>query len=403
MTPTRRRLLAAVGALAGTAGCLGGDGVRYPEVDDAASSGGPGTDAPATPGEQPVRAETQAGTGTADDAADRATLRPALAGRAARIFDEVRWFARLYDGAVERLFETTRRAARTVEAVRDDMDPGLDDAGLAEIRAVRADTRATVERWLGAHFLVDEQIRDNVDYHLSVVEKFRRRGDHDRVAEELTRLARFYRGVGSSRYVEDAMSRHPIQNRLFDWLQGDAPRDVAFAIRSPTERLSAFVYGGPKRQGLGDPVAGDRRRRVESAFGPLAVDTATATLYVLAYAFDDPDDGDDGDDGDDELPPVPGDLLSRPSQPVFCQRFADADAAAAALSGLLDGPATAEGTYRFGRDEWRRVYWRVAGDVTYGFVLRAGAFVFATAPSQVAWEERVDWRRPLEGTFLYRP
>jgi hypothetical protein len=263
--------------------------------------------------------------------------------------------------------------------------------------------RATTDRWLGEHFAVDGQLSDRIDYHHAVVRKFRRRGDHDRVAEELARLERFYRGLGRDSYVREAMPRNPIQNRLFDWLR-DGSRESLFALRYPAGGLATYAYGGPRRDALPKPIAGRQRRYVERVFAPLRVPAATDHLYVVAYALRTLDEDDEDDEDDERFATVPRDPARRPSQPVLIERFPDAATAGRALDGLLaaDGPLTAERRYSLGRDDWRRVYWQYDGDVTYAIVLQAGEFLLATAPSETAWEERVDWRTPLERTFLHR-
>lgn len=412
MRVTRRRLLAATGALAGTAGCLsGGSNVRYPESTSSTpagsgntADGGPTGSAGATGDERPVRDET--GTPAGEDAgpAGRAVPNPELATGTRRIYREVAWFSRLYEHAIDTFVRATRRAASTVASVRASMSPGLTEEGLARLRAAARETQATTDRWLGDHFAVDGQLADRVDYHLSVVEKFRARNDHDRVAEELTRLEEFYRGLGHDPYVRASMPSHPVQNRLFHWLRGGRGREAAFALRYPAGRFAAYAYGGPQRDLLADPVAGRTRRYLDGVFAPFAVEASTDRLYVVAYALEEVEDDGDGADEDEAFPPVPTRISRRPSQPILVERFPDASTAGETLGRLLgdDGPLTEESRYAFGRDEWRRVYWRYDGDVTYALLVQAGEFLVATAPSEVAWEERVDWRTPLERTYLYR-
>jgi hypothetical protein len=95
--------------------------------------------------------------------------------------------------------------------------------------------------------------------------------------------------------------------------------------------------------------------------------------------------------------------LDYPYSSLFVQQYDDAEAARAAVDSLFQTSVSREGEYSFGRDRWHRVYYHADGDVTYAFLIRAGSFVLVAAPSEVAWEERVDWTEPLDRLWLWRP
>jgi hypothetical protein len=419
MTRTRRSLLAAI--LAGTAGCLGGgSNVRYPATgtdgDGAGAGAGPtgtppsdGDGAVETPGEvtpeyEPVEAVESSAAEQA--AAPRTVPNPRLAAATRRVYREVRWFAGQYDPAIANFRRATRRAGKAVaeaEAAMERTGGGygpLTDRALASIRGEIAAARRETDRWLGDQFVTDEHLADETAYHLRTVARFKRRGDHDRVAEQLRNLSRFLYGVSRDAFVQSVMPAHPIQNRLVGWLRGGPDRTTAFAVRYPAGNFATRVYSGRRVDVVGRPVAGDRRRTFESEFAAARSPDATDALYLRSYL---PDPGEVTPTGrGDRVQEVPRRWTGLPNQPILCQRFPDVRAAAAARESLVagSGPVTVDGRYPFGGVDWKRVYWTYDGDVTYAFLAQAGEFLLSFAPSRTAWEERVDWRSPLEPTFL---
>jgi hypothetical protein len=425
MTRTRRSLLAAI--LAGTAGCLGGgSNVRYPatgtdgggdpDPDAGAGAGTGGTprsdgdEAVATPGEvtpeyEPVEAVESSATEQA--AAPRTVPNPRLAAATRRIYREVRWFAGQYDPAIANFRRATRRAGKAVAEAAAAMEREgggygpLTDRALASIRGEIAAARRTTDRWLGDQFVTDDHLADETAYHLRTVARFKRRGDHDRVAEQLRNLSRFLYGVSRDAFVRSVMPAHPIQNRLVGWLRGGPNRTTAFAVRYPAGNFATRVYSGLQVDVVGRPVAGDRRRTFESEFAAARSADATDALYLRSY-LPDLDRITPTADRDGRIPEVPRRWTRVPTQPILCQRFPDVRAAAAARESLVagSGPLTVDGRYPFAGVDWKRVYWTYDGDVTYAFLAQAGEFLLSMAPSRTAWEERVDWRGPLEPTFL---
>jgi hypothetical protein len=400
MARTRRSLLTAgVAGLAGvaTAGCLGGSPVRYPATETADGRSNPAPERPVRDG-----TATAAGTETATQAdaevgVDPTRENPELAAATRRICAEIRWFGTRYADALDAYRSALRDAARATARVREGMAPSLSADGLRRVEAVATTAREVSARRLGDHFGVDELVADEVSYHLEVIRRFARRDDHDRVAEELTRLENFYRGAITAPFVRRAMPDDPVQNRLLRWLGGGEGIPVVFAVRHPASRFAAYAYPGERRTLLGDPVGPAERRRYDRRFGPLARGDRRDVYYLVPTLLPDVDDNTD----DDARLSIPEELGDQPSLPLYVQRFPDAETAANAETALLNGPVAAEGRYSFGRDLWRRVYYRVGDDVLYAYLVRAGEFLVATAPSETAWEERVDWRGPVERSWVW--
>jgi hypothetical protein len=394
---TRRDALAVGAALFGgsTAGCLSGErsSVRYPDTEtpDAAVKTPPSDVAL-------VRANgsDDRETAAADDGkAPTFTPNPDLARETGRVFEELHWFATRHEAAVDAYLKAIRTAARRVDGVR--REDGFDADASSRLDGITGDALETARDALGDHFAVDELVAENVTYHRGVVEKFRRRGDYDRVDEELARLSAFFRSVGSDVYAERYLSAHPVQNRLFRWLQLTEERPMLFELFYSVGSFAAYAYAGEQRRFVRDPVPKAKRREYDTLFDPAgAPDRRTDYAYVVARPLP-------FEKSTPPPPPMPpADPSTLPAVPVFLQRFRDAATASETRRALFDGPLTQEGTYPLGPREWRRVYYRVDGDVVYAYLLQAGAHLLATAPSEIAWEERVDWRRPLRRSWLTR-
>jgi hypothetical protein len=396
MRRTRRSLLAAgLAGLGAAAGCLGGSSVRYPGTDSPTgeSGGDPGTAA-----DRPVRDRTESAEGTAAGVdVDAVAEAPELARETSRICAEMRWFGNEYADAVARYKRALRTAATTTDRAREAMSPSLTADGLARVEAAAADATRVANEQIGDHFGADELVADEVRYHLGVVRKFRGRDDHDRVAEELERLSQFYGGAAAEPFVRRTMSRDPVRNRLLRWLGGGTDARVVYELRHPASGFAAYAHPDERTPAVEPPVDRAERLRYDRLFGPLVRGRRVDRYYVVPRVLPDVDENTDGDDDFD----IPRRLNERPGQPILIQRFPDAETAAGEVQTALDGPVAPEGQYSFGRDLWRRVFYRVDDDVVYAFLVRAGRFLVATAPSETAWEERVDWRGPVERSWVW--
>ena len=407
---TRRALLA--GTAVGLGGCLsaGGSNVDYPET------------ATETAAEEAlVDAETAA---PATDDGDEPTQQTEpsvpnrqLATEVERAYGGIEWFATEYDDAIETYRRVLGNAMATVQRVRDSSE--FDAGNLELVRGATDRAVATAEAELGEQFGLPGQMRDEIDAHVETIRRFGTRGDLDRVDVELERLYDYLRGIRSDLFVRRVLSDRQIDARLYRHLhddtvdddegdddddEGDDDDEAAPGLFEVyhSSGYAGYAYGGPRyveRDPFGDDDANDenegaellaRQRTQFESVGEAAGRTGFA--YVVSYAVP------DEEDQPTDLEPLDYDHTS-----LFVQQYEDVAAAGAAVERLYDTAVSREGSYSFGRDRWDRVYYEADGDVTYAFLIRAGPFVLVAAPSEVAWEERVDWTEPLDRLWLWRP
>ncbi|MFB6124132.1 MAG: hypothetical protein ABEJ78_11825 [Haloferacaceae archaeon] len=393
MELSRRDLVGICAGLGvGSAGCLsGGSNVRYPEPTSGSDTRALVDAEPTAANEPPAQVDEQPVNGP-------------LATELERIDGEIAWFAREYDDAIDAYRGALGRAIATIERVRRDAEINANTIGNVEAAAENA--LSVTEAELGPHFDVETLVEREASDHLATVRKFAGRGDLDRVDEELARLATFYRSIRNELFVKRSLSDRLIDNRLYRWLddgtnddededddEGDGvdPRPGFFEVYHGETEFGAYVYDGPQfveRDPFPDATLAPTRDRF-AAVGESAGREASVYLrsYAIPAAAEQPD---------------PLDPTAYAATSFFLQRFADSAASGRALSNLVDGPVAQEGTYSFGRDAWRRIYYTYEGDVVYAFLIRAGRYLLVAAPSRVAWEERVDWTGPLDRTWLWR-
>ena len=404
-----RRALLGVGGVAALGGCLsaGRSNVAYPETETTTATGAPPDEA--------ALAEDAEPSATGDDEAEQAeppVPNRRLAGEVERVYGEIEWFATEYDDAIDTYRRVLGNAIATVQRVRDGSEFDTNSLGLVRSAADRA--VETTEARLGGHFGIPEQMRDRIDGHLATVERFGRRGDLDRVDEELELIVDYLRGIRSDLFVRRILSDRQIDSTLYRLLHDDtadpddddddddddeAPPGL-FEVRH-SSGYAGYAYAGPRyieRDPFGAAPDADtnegrellaRQRTHFDAVGEATDRTGYA--YVVSYAV--PDDADQPTDFD----PLDYDRTS-----LFVQRYADVEAAGVAVDTLSNTSLSTEGSYSFGRDRWQRIYYPADGDVTYAFLIQAGRFVLVAAPSEVAWEERVAWTDPLDRLWLWR-
>ncbi|MFB6080096.1 MAG: hypothetical protein ABEJ81_03765 [Haloferacaceae archaeon] len=372
---TRREVTAA--GLALGAGCLsGGSNVRYPE----SASGKP--------------LVGQRATAAATDDAGPAPSNPGFAPDTRGIHDETRWFASEYEAVLRAYLDAVEAARATVARVERRSEIDDDAIGVAE-RAVD-DLLETIGDRVLPHFQIRGYIADETGRHLEVARTFARRGDVDRVREELGRLAAFLADVGLRTFVNRNMSRNPVRNRLLSYLRrsDDGSHGALFEVWDERTGFTTYAYGGPSRIRAEDPDGpfGERERSAyASRFVPAMSDDRRGATYVLARALPRREDQPD--------PLVPA---TYPENAVVVQAFDDDDAAAAARRALVaDGPVTVEGRTRLGEATMDRIYYRALGDVVYAFMFRTAEFLVAVSPSEVAWNERINWSDGLQRTWLW--
>jgi hypothetical protein len=404
MELTRRALLGTAAAL-GLTGCLGADdsNVAYPETGTPAPTPTDAAFADAAPASAAVD-ETEPVRRTEPTVPNRR-----LASEVARVYGEIEWFATSYDDAIHTYQRTLGNAMATVERVRDAADFDANSLGLVRRATDRA--VATAEAELGGHFGIPGQMREEVDRHVATTRRFADRGDLDRVDEELERLHDYLGGIRSDLFVRRVLSDRQIDATLYRSLHDgtvdddDDDDDEAapglFEVHHSTG-YSGYAYAGPRYierdpfddapgddENAGRELLARQRLRFEA---PSETAGRTGFAYLVSYAVP------DEDDQPSTLAP-----LDYPYTSLFVQHYDGVDAAADAVETLLGTAVSQEGSYSFGRDRWRRVYYRADGDVTYAYLIQAGPFVLVAAPSEVAWEERVDWTDPLDRLWLWRP
>ena len=407
MELTRRALLGTATAL-GLTGCLGaGDSnVAYPETGTPARTPTDAALADAAPDPAAVD-EEEAVQQTEPTVPNRR-----LATEIARVYGEIEWFATDYDDAIHAYQRTLGNTMATVERVRDAAEFDANSLGLVRRATDRA--VATAEAELGGHFGIPAQMREEIDRHVATIRRFADRGDLDRVDEELERLHDYLGGIRSDLFVRRVLSDRQIDATLYRHLHDGTPDDDdddnddddeaapgLFEVHHSTG-YSGYAYAGPRyiqRDPFDDAPNDDEntgrellaRQRLQFE-APSEATGRTGFAYVVSYAVPDAD-----------AQPSNLDPLDYPYTSLFVQRYDGVDAATEAVETLLETAVSQEGWYSFGRDRWRRVYYRGDGDVTYAYLIQAGPFVLVAAPSEVAWEERVDWTAPLDRLWLWRP
>jgi len=412
MELTRRALLG-TGTALGLTGCLasGDSNVTYPETGTAARTPADAALADADTEEEPSAVGDEGVEQTEPSVPNRR-----LAVEVARVYGEIEWFATSYDDAIHTYQRVLGNAMATVQRVRDAAEFDANSLGLVSRATDRAVATARTE--LGGHFGIPDQMREETDRHLATIRRFADRGDLDRVDEELERLHDYFRGIRSDLFVRRVLSDRQVDATLYRALHDgtadaddddddDSDDDEAdpglFEIRH-SAGYAGYAYGGPRYidRDPFDDVPGDggnanagqellaRQRRQFEAAGEATGRAGFA--YVVSYAIPDEDDQ-----------PLDFDPLDYPSTSLFVQHYEGVGAATDAVETLLDTSVSQEDSYSFGRDEWRRVYYQGGGDVLYAYLIQAGPFVVVAAPSEVAWEERVDWTAPLDRLWLWRP
>ncbi|WP_123622027.1 hypothetical protein [Halorubrum sp. CSM-61] len=445
MQRTRRGLLdVGAAAVVGVSGCLGVEGVEYP---DAAAEEPPN----AGDGEDGEDGGGGDGESDGDEQVDdpEPVANEALAAATRNVVDDAVWFATEYPSAIETYRTAIRELVAEIDDVRDaadgadavtvEMADRLDEAGRAA-----ADTAAGA---LEPHFHPRSRIVSRTERHVEVLREFAPRDDVDRFLEELSRMRRGFAAVGTATYVDEAFSREPIHDRLLNRLLYPLPEDPSERRRA---RGEAFVELGLASRGFsafahepyddehdrdripriyGTAFEAARREELRARLGPIPRSEDRTEELFVAFA----------------TRPEAGNRPSRTFEgwareldgvPLYVQRYPDAatasdrlDAALAAAGtegrAPIDPDATAAGSEFSGSstagegadgtdgDEqasrgptrWHRLYHHEAegerygfdehAGVQYGYVVRAGEFVLAAGFSGDAWEERTAWQGQL--------
>lgn len=372
MDLTRRQALATGATVASAA--LGGCTSLNP-LSGGESRGDAGASGGADPGSGDAGAMAGSSTPTPTP-----TTTPAVSqgeGTTETAVAEIEWFVRDFPATVDRYLTASSRALGLVESL--DSRASVSAADLDRLETLLGRVETVVYDDLVTHFDARPAIRSYNDDRLSELRALQERSDWEAVQEVLSGMAERYRGLSTRAWVEETFQTDPVGGRLADRLTADGAADRAAVMLyyAPTDTLER-VQADPSASEGALPGGRADVPGYERTFGPTGVAayrTARAFLTYVSLRFD------------------------RQSQPVFLQRYRDADRAAGAVGRMLStsGAVTAEGTETLGGQEWRRVFYRANGGVTYAFVLRTGRYVLVAAPSQTAWAERDDsWSVPLE-------
>ena len=447
MERTRRALLGVGAALVGTAGCLGVEGVEYPDAPAGADAPGEGGDPGADPPED----------GPSDDPPEQTDGDPpaanaALADATRAVVDDAVWFATEYPDAVATYRDAIADAVSTVRSVRATVDEEAEitAAQVDEVAAAGETAAARAAEALEPHFSPGPRIRARVERHVETLREFAPRGDVDRALEELDRMRTGLASIGTSIYVEEEFSRNPIHNRLFRRLLAPLPPDDPERGRVTTGTLvelavasrgfSTFAHRPYDRDGIdrdrvpriyGDAFGPERRRELRARLGPIPQPEDRVEELFVAFA-------DRPSLGNRRREAFEGWARELDGVPVHVQRYPDAETAESRLSTVLDegstegrAPIDPEATLAgsdfsgnssdggngseadggatpetdAGPTAWHRFYHREAegerygfdehAGVQYGYLVRAGEFLLATGFSGDAWEERVGWHGRL--------
>ncbi|WP_434521602.1 hypothetical protein [Halorubrum sp. AS12] len=447
MERTRRTLLGVGAALVGTTGCLGVEGVEYPDAPEGADAPGDDGDSDDDPPDD----------GPPDDPADAdgdpPAANPALADATRAVVDDAVWFATEYPDAVATYRNAVADAVSTVRSVRETVDEEatITAEQVEEVAAAGETAASRAADALEPHFSPGPRIRARVDPHLDVLRDFASRDDVDRALEELDRMRTDLASIGTAIYVEEEFSRDPIHNRLFRRLLAPLPTDdgergrvtsgtlVELAVAS--RGFSTFAhrpYGDELDRDdvpriYGDAFAPERQRELRARLGPIPQSADRIEELFVAFA-------DRPSAGNRRREAFEGWARELDGVPAYVQRYPDAETAEARLSTALEGgstegraaidpeatlagsdfsgnsSATENDTAADGGSEeradvddgptaWYRFYHREAegerygfdehAGVQYGYVVRAGEFLLATGFSGDAWEERTGWHGRL--------
>lgn len=415
MQRTRRGVLGSLLA-AGVAGCVGVDGVEYPDEDPVVEES-----------EVVGSTENPSNDGDPFEPGDRDNERLARATR--HVVDDAIWFATRYETAIETYRDAIRDVVSDIDDVRDAV---LDDVSVSVDHAERLqesgyEAARIANDALSPHFTPRPRLETRTDRHVDLLRIFGERDDVDRFLEEIDRMRSGFAGVRTRIYVESAFSRAPIHNRLLRRLLHPLPSDVderTNVLESTLIELGVASEGFATHamrpydddrfdrdqipRFYGSPIDSDRRSELRARLGPVVQpEDRTAELFVVFAARPQPN--------EDPSEVFEGWYHDLHGTSVHIQRYPDTDTAqerfdAAATAGTTEDvePIDPDASRADGPDaatRWHRLYHHDArGDrygfddhagVQYGYVVRAGEFLLATGFSGDAWEERLGWQEKL--------
>jgi hypothetical protein len=405
MDSSRRELLRLCATLSGVglAGCSSQDDpVSYPTDDPTGTPAASGT--PTSTTERPTTEATET-TGQPTETEPEPSPTPAahadLAARTGTIVGEIDWFATEYDDAIVAYRNAINRLLRAIEQIRESADISSHD--LERLRNGTGTVARTTQQEITPHFDVHHWLRNPENELYRTVEKFAHRGDWDRADEALAEMYTFYETRQRGHTIDQELSNDPIQGLLLRTMRAESipgavheRHDVRanvdpalFEVYHPPSRYGEYAYSEQDTRVWGDAII---PRYDLTAFEQLdelqeGIER-TGAAYVVANLRS-------------ERQPKRW-TYELPNEVVSLQRYVSSAAAVRAVDGMIEAAVSQEGTEDLGGREWRRVYYYDDGDITYAYLLRAGRYLLATAPSRTAWEERREhWTDPLKLTWLW--
>ncbi|MFB6243941.1 MAG: hypothetical protein ABEH80_07555 [Halobaculum sp.] len=396
----REALRAGVLTTALLGGCVGADpeqsGGRR-TTDGQLATDTPSEGSPAgSPAGTPIETESP-GAPTATETPEPNT---GLAERTERVQSEFVWLATEYEDAIDQF----QSAMTQIRELATDLQ-SESEVSLGEAQRLRSQVETqvdTAEDALAPHFGVHNLIRRRTRSFTGTVVRFARRGDDDRVREELSRLANYIDGFTTDLFAAESLSRQPINNILVRYARNgsydpDAP--LLFQLRDADTGFDAFAFEttpeAPTPYTLSRPaVSTADQREIFRVFAPLRVQRSRTRQLIVSFTEGNPD----SDSVFGSSSPSVGS-----NRTVYVQAYESAEAARRAALVAAGRTGTDEFATRptpVGDSQWDRVYYAFDGDVLYVYLTRAGRFLFATGATRVAWEERVDWGAVHERTWL---
>lgn len=411
MQRTRRNVLVGLGAASSLAGCLSVDGVRYPDeiesTDGSNTTTEPGTDQPSTDN-------------STDDNGGLTGPRKPIAETTQAVVSDLIWFAVSYQQAIKSYKSAIDDVLDTVAGIRDTIHqpkmPTVTMVDRLETAGYNAADHATEA--LEPHFSPADLLRSRTEKHLPALNRAARRNDADRFVEELDRMRLSFFQIQTSAYIGGRFSRAPIHNRLLDRLVPCAVDDVLVELAIPTRRTFTTLAYEPYADEsekysptfTADPLPATRRDSLRNRLGPVVQPSGrTDELFFTFASRPDP-----VERRRNAFRGPPGDL---DGTPLHVQHYDDRATAREQITTMLEAGTTEgtttitpEGTSSTDSVEWYRYYHHEAGSdrtnlddfpgVQYGYLLQAGAFVFATGFSGDAWEERPRWQGHLTDSWV---
>jgi hypothetical protein len=345
---------------------------------------------------QDTATETETATATATPAPNRA-----LTERTRNVVEEIAWFGTQYPTAMKRM----QRAMATIEKEAKRYHETKSNVTVPQARTLRRfveEQVAVVEDALAPHFGLHNRIRKRTESHTGTILRFARRGDTDRVHEELVRLANYANGFKTDLFVEESLPRQPITNILIRYSRAgpydpDAP--LLFQVRDVDSGFDAYGYEthpeGSSQYTLYRPaVSAADERHVLRAYEPIRVSRNRTRETIVSFT-----------QGVPERPRPFGSFAPEVGldRTVYVQRYSSDRAARAAATLALGRVGVDEFSDQpsvVGDSQWSRVFYQYDGDVLYTYLTRAGPFILTTGATRTAWEERVGWGRTHLRTWL---